>query len=543
MTTTPETTTAQESGSQVQSPETQTVQQEVTTEQPNNAAPSTQQGTLAEESQSYFDSEESLSKRINELTSIADTGSSDEVAGAMNELSKIEDFLNKEKEKPKQSQSVVDNQQQPPTQGNQQSQEQVKPKEGGSDTEDKGKKFTISWDGKRIEYNDKNSLLGFNSTGELKSAYLKTKLQHDEEVKSLSDRLRDAEEKLRNTQKPDQPPPVQPQQQQIPQQQFQQQPSTTAPQQVTRPVPPKPPRLSTTDPAMYTEEDLSAINDYQKATSEFNQNMVDYVASLESRQPQIDPSIQKKLDEIEQRQQKADELYNSVKSEKQQLAEEKAENAHWKRFTDFQDKHESFKMPLPPKQMTDAMNKWMDSVAVANGIQVPVQKDRNYMVQRASVVGRYMDGEEAVLQNTQGLPPPEGHETYFKLLELSNDLARYKTSGVLGENATLEDAYMRKMVESGDFDKNLEVIRTNERSQAAEQFANGVQELQQHAVNIDPSQSAGGPDLNELGFSPQDMQWFSSIRPETLLGMKQKNGDDYKKYVAMADKIEKTYAR
>lgn len=485
----------------------------------------TQQNT-AEESTSYFDSEESLKKKIFELQTISRIGNSEEVAEAAKELDKIENYLLDVKNNPteptvERKEPVVD-------------EKSTDQKSGDNSEQTEPKKFFVHWQGQRIEREDGNSLLGYNSTGDLKAAHIKMSLENKAIVDDLIRRLRETEEKLKENQTPQQQAPV-----------MLKPPPQTPVEKTTvvqRPVPPDLPQLSTNDPSLYTEDDIKSLDGYQKATNDFNRKMIDYVASLENRPGQNDESLRQEIEEIKKWRQDNANLFDEIKIKEQKLAEEQADFNHWKKFSDFIDKHKSFETPLPPKQMRDKMNDWMDTIALANGIQKPVTgADDNYMIQRAGVVNKYLNGDQVVLQNAAGYKPPDGHEQYFRLCELNSALKTYVDNGVFGKNATLEDAYLRMKADSGEIETDIETMRANERAKAAEQFASGVDELQQTAVNVDPSTSSGGPDLNELGIQSSDLRWFASIGEEKLQELQSKNPDDFKKWHVIANKIQSKY--
>ena len=65
--------------------------------------------------------------------------------------------------------------------------------------------------------------------------------------------------------------------------------------------------------------------------------------------------------------------------------EEEADRAHWQRFTDFQDKHDSYKTPVHPKEMNEKMVKWIGDITRANGGNPENNADR------ASAVAGYVD--------------------------------------------------------------------------------------------------------------------------------------------------------
>lgn len=520
--TTPEDATAQLSGNQVSS--------EIQPQQTSTIVEDSK-GTGAEETQSYFTSEETLKSKINELTKIAETGNSEEITKAMDELGHIEDVLTRSKDQSVQPAEIETQSQKPHTETKPQEIPEKKPEETGD-----AKKFSVYWQGQKVEREDTNNLLGYKSTGDLKQALVKAQLRLDElnsHSSNLTNRLRDAEEKIKAySQKPVQP------QTQTPQQILQPSPQSS----VTRPTPPKAPILSTSDPTLYTDEDISAVEEYQKATNDFHQKLLDYVASLENRPMQSNDLVKKELEKTDARLARIEKSQEVLDAEKRRLDEEKADFDHWKQFSDFQDRHPSLKTSIPLKQLNDVMGEWMDSVAAANGIKPP-QNDSEYpeySKRRSQVITNYLQNDSNTIQNAQGFKPPEDYLTFFKLLEINLARKKYKDRGL---DADLHQSYVLMKDESGEIEQGLDTIRVDERTKAAEQFANGTQELQQHAVNIDPNQSAGGPDVNELGITSQDLKWFMSISAEKALDLKHKNREQFDKWNAIADRIEKKYAR
>lgn len=510
--TTPEKDTAQTSG--VQGNAASQPQQPVVT------AP--EKPTETPELPTYYSSDNSLKGRITELTKIAESGTNADVENAMKELESIEKHLKGVKEKPVESA--------PPSGSDQVDHPDIK---------GEAKKFFVQFNGERKEFDDPDSWLGHRNPGKLKEAALKTRLEleeHKNRTTELARKLQEADELIRTLKA--QPQPATPAAPQAP-------PTPQPYLNVQRPVPPERPKLSTTDPDLYSAADIKALGEYDDKVNDFNKKIVDYVAALESRPAQTEAAVRAELAKMEKWIKENDDLIKYSKSERARIEEEKLDNAHWKRFTDFQNKHKVFETPVEIRKMNDIMNSWMDSVAFANGIKLPQSgiPDDDYMYKRAQVIGKYLNGDDSVVKNAEGHTPPEGHEAYFKMLQVNNAYKRFVDEGRLGKNAPLEDAYLILKAESGEFEDDLETIRTTERVNAAQQFANETQKLQQTAVNIDPSHSAGGPDVNELGIPSTDLKWFSSIKRDRLLDLKARQPDLYAKYQAIAAKIEEKFGR
>ena len=484
--------------------------------------------TSTDESQkSYFDSPETISTRINELTHIAETGSETEIADALREMDEIETRLsNPPEEDTKPPKPPADSQDETASET--------------STSDEATKKFRVYYNGEAVEVDDKNNLLGRKNTGDLKAAFVKEQLRAKEiekENADLATRLREVEAKL----KAPTPAPAKAE----PPREVR----TPAPQVAVsmkpKPVAPEPPNLSTNDPTLYTEADIAAIGTYQADTAKFNKEISDYVDYVASRPPQIDPILKSEIEALKQNQQANSSVISQVEQERRNLAEEKADVAHWRTFSDFQDKHEVFKTSVPPKQLNSDMNAWMDKLAAANGVPRPVNGSNDpgwngYLTQRAGVIERYQDGDSTVLKNAEGIDPPEDHDKFFKLAELNHMLDVYKNKGILGENATLEDAYLRTKSDSGELANAIESVRVDERVSATTEFANNIENIQKEATGVDPASSANGPDLTAYGVPKADMEWFARVskNPDNIHTMKSKDPDTYKKWLSIANRIE-----
>jgi hypothetical protein len=496
-----------------------------------------QQASNDSQVEDYFNSDSSLRSKIGELTRIAEGGNQEEVAKAMDELSHIETVLEEMKSKGAKTlndQTTANNQITPLANQDIDSDSNTNANEP--------KKFSVYWQGNKIEREDPNSLLGYKSTGEIKAALIKAQLQlqhNDSRTVELTNQLKELQAKLNSYTQPK------------PQTHNTQNTYRATPSQpivsyapLARPIPPQRPILSTNDPSLYTEDDIKKMDDYTKSSNDFYNRLVDYVANIELRsKPTIDP-LKNELSDIKSRLSQYDEERRILQEERQRLIDEKNDNEHWKQFDDFQNKHKTFKTKLPVKELNEAMNKWMDSIAEANGVHRSDNNGdiSNYFAQRANVVTKYMSNDSQVLQNAQGINPPEDYQTFFKLLDVYHQLNTYRDNTILGQNASLHDAYLRMKDDAGEITDSINAAILNERSNAAQQFATGVQQLQQHAVNIDPKQSAGGPDINSLGIPTADLNWFTTVTPDKLHDFKYRNPDLFNKWNAIADKIEK-YSR
>jgi len=412
-------------------------------------------------------------------------------------------------------------------------------------------KFFVTFHGKRVERDDKNKLLGHENTGALKAAYVKRDLQyedlrkrHDDEVAELNRKLREAETKLSGgatatpTPKPQPslapPPPTS-------------RPPLRAPE---KPVFPEPPKLSTTDPVDYTAEDRQKLDTYSRQQYEASKKMTQYIDYIEKKPGSLPEEVQSELTELRQWREKAQGVLQKVESNEATRAQQDSEKAHWGRFAGFQAKHKTFETPKPLQDLHGPIVGWMRNVASANGIEAPAGERndadpewKTYLANRADLIEKYLSGDAEAVSNAEGFKPPEGHEQYFKLLEVNNALIQYIGDGVFGESATLEDAYDRMLRESGEFGDRVEALRIEERTAGAKRMGDAIEEFSQSASTIPPEASASAPDDSALGIPKEDLLWFRNVGPTRYHELVQRTGRGDASAKASLDKYNAIVAR
>lgn len=420
------------------------------------------------------------------------------------------------------------------------------------------KLFGVWHNGQRHEIPDEDGLLGYKNTGSLKAALLKQRLlqqDQDTQLVSLRQQFADAQRKIQEFEQRQKAETEQPPAQPAPQ-------GSAAPpkqpepevQKVDRPTAPQYPTLSTDDPLDYTEGDKAALRQYQQDRAQYEQDFEKYIESQLTAQrdvPEIPveklpAEVQAKLRELDEMKQwygEAKPVFESLKSQEQRAREEAADRAHWNRFEDFQKLHpDDFGTPRPIKETRDEVMKWGDTIASANGIQKPLTpwsttdpQWQNYEAQRGDVIRRYRNGDQTVLQNAQGIDPPEGHEAYFKLAELAwvhQDMVQKKR---LAPDASFEDAYWLHMKDTGHMSDALTMARQEAENAGKKAVVDQISESSNSAQNIDPGISAGPESETMYGLPAADINWFSSIGPEELNRL---DAEKRKRYYGILERLK-----
>lgn len=417
---------------------------------------------------------------------------------------------------------------------------------------DESKPFVVYHKGQRIEREDQNRLFGFKDTGSLKAAYVKRELELEETRKLLNEALANAQ---KAPQQPQQPQPQQPNRQTAHQQAIQAaqqaQQQQSAPRRPALPIPPAVPEYSTDDPLDYTDEDRkkageyrNAMKDYSKAVRDYNVQNEAYLNYIEKRPGTLPDEVQEKLKQFDDLQSQLQEINRG----RQEIENQKVENAHWQRFTDFQNSNESFKTPMHIKDMDVKAKDWSNSVAAANGVQMP-QTEENpndpawqaYYMHRADIVDKYLNDDSQVKANSAGYEPPAGIEAYYNMLDLESFRRNKIAEGELGPDATLKLAYVLQQLETGDFEETLNQVRAEERGKAVKATAESINQMNQTATHVNPADVGSGPSLDAMGVSQEDyslLEQFGNLHPDEVHAFERRNPGITKRVEAIARRVQ-----
>jgi len=160
---------------------------------------------------------------------------------------------------------------------------------------------------------------------------------------------------------------------------------------------------------------------------------------------------------------------------------------YWNQVEKFKSDHSEFSFDGSVQGLHNKTQDWMSQLAVASGHRLPpnpTQADIDYFEStKYNLAKQYLSGEQSLV-NT-GVMPPADVDKYFKLSEIENKRSELVQQGLLGEKATLHNAYVIINEQSGTLDKGVEALEVNARKQGANailDMARGHQE--NDAVNL-----------------------------------------------------------
>lgn len=390
------------------------------------------------------------------------------------------------------------------------------------------KRFSVKYKGSPIDVDDPDGLLGFGNVGALKKSKIHQDLyikdledgsarsrsllaQREKEIEDLRKRFADAEAQLKRQPAPRQDPAPQP-----------------AQPKLERPAPPDMPDIPD-DPTDWTEDHqklhkkyLAELRDYPAKLAEYTETMV-RSSQAQPQQPtkvELPPEIAAELEEVRT-------VKKTLEEQKRKLEEEKRESEYWDgSIRTFQNHHKQYATKAPIREVHTQVMSWMDKLATANGIQKPDKPFSSqdvewitYERRKGEITHGYLNGDQGIRENAEGITPPPEYETYFKLAGKVQELTRLKDEyvgrGELGPNVNLHKVYLHHLDETGQLDEDINDLRATERTKGAEAITNALREHQQFATAIPPeaSQTDGLPgDLTD-----DDIAWFYAQSPHTVM--------------------------
>jgi hypothetical protein len=331
------------------------------------------------------------------------------------------------------------------------------------ETEAKDRKFNVKYQGRTILRDDPDHMLGLGNLpavkrklimaeeeakliqGDLEDARkfgFSTAAERDELKKRLAENEKLIEDLKKQSVKPAEP----------------------APAAAVAPVAPvvddiEIPNLPDGDPVNWSAEHGTAIKKTLVALHEQNKKLNQAFAQMKAQPAavQATPEFKAELDsikkELAEQKQKNEQLYAAA----QKANSDVAESAFWNQYSEFQTLHDDLGTPKPLKDVHQDVDRWMIKLAAANGHRMPIGGTQEQMKafdnMKRSIAARYLEGDEAIVKQSDGIEPPDGHKAYFAIAELDQKRRQLIADGYLGNKTTLEDAFRFDLMRNGSLDE------------------------------------------------------------------------------------------
>ncbi len=249
------------------------------------------------------------------------------------------------------------------------------------------------------------------------------------------------------------------------------------------------------DPLSWEDEDRAVMEKYYRDVDDYNANLKELLLKKVNTPASAPIAESEELVQIKAKLEKFESVAKSLEQQKEE-ARIKAEEArqkieidnYWNQVEEFRKVHSEFSTHKGSiRELHNNTQEWMNQLAVAAGHRLPpnpTQAEVEYFEStKLNLANQYLSGDQSLV-NT-GVMPPADVDEYFKLSEVENKRLELIQKGLLGEKASLHNAYVIINEQSGTLDKGVEAIEVNARKQGANailDMARGHQE--NDAVNL-----------------------------------------------------------
>jgi hypothetical protein len=265
------------------------------------------------------------------------------------------------------------------------------------------------------------------------------------------------------------------------------------------------------DPTLWTDEDAAAMEEYERKRDEVIKRLIE----MKTVQPQnVEVSIP---DEYKQ-------LLETIKKKEEDLKRYEEEKKYWDGIESFRKMHKEYATVGKDIVTLDKeIRQWLDRLADAAGYYLLPNSTPEAIQQREAIKQQlfdaYLNGDPNV--TSLGVVPPDGYMDYVKLANLDAKRQEFIANGLLGNNATLHDAWVLLQDKEGVFDKTLSKLEADAKAKGVKSVVNTLQQqdnvaktipneygsgdgnveitqdLIQKAVNASPAELAQNPVLRE----------------------------------------------
>lgn len=267
------------------------------------------------------------------------------------------------------------------------------------------------------------------------------------------------------------------------------------------------------DPSDWSNEDAVAFTKWQNDLTDYTTKMTGTVSQLVTRpteaQLEVPEQLTQAISEMQNQIKTVTESMSTMIQERAQLAQERASEAYWNSSRDFQRRHtKEFGTDKDIREVHKDCQQWMRRVAEANGVTLPYnptdEDNRKYTIDRLALVGSYLANDPQVVANCQAFNPPDGYQQYFKMGDLLAARKEYIAQGLLGSNASLQDAWVLQQDKNGTLDQGIQNVEVAAQARGAEAaLRSQTDHQQQDAVTIPPEAAQQG--LAEEGWTQQEI--------------------------------------
>ena len=274
------------------------------------------------------------------------------------------------------------------------------------------------------------------------------------------------------------------------------------------------------------DESIKAWGKFNRESAVYMKKMTDLIKSggtlTREQKAELTPEARQEIDALKTELAQYKDMHTEFKNAKTQNETEKAFTAFWDRLSTFQMQHKDYATKSPLREIEPKFLKFSDDLAEANGIVKPLtaynRKDpawQKFEADSAALVDKYIEGDEAVKQNSDNLTPPEDFETFLRTINLSKKRDDYIAQGRLNKNSTLDDAWHLDLKDSGRFEELVTSIEKDATTKGVKSTVEAMKNVQrEYATTIPPDQ--GGQEIVPGVNSVEEAQTILKSTPQEL---------------------------
>lgn len=391
------------------------------------------------------------------------------------------------------------------------------------------KKFKVQRAGKEIELDDPDGFLGRKSADGLKQSYAHLmphldELRQDnrtlrETAQSVQSKLNAAErerEEMRKQLEAARNRPAPPAVKQETQ------------SQLDLPEPPMSPDDLPADPSSWTEEDYTKFRNWQKETSVYNRKAREALMRVAARPASVATPAPQQPSALSSEERELIEWAKNQKQEAEKDKQRQLDRQYWDGVSQFQNMHADYKTTKDVADAHQDILTFAENLAVANGLRLDPNATPDqvaaYEGTKMRLLKAYRTGNKDVVGTVEssGIDVPQDMEQYFNIAELEQKRREYVSKGILGERASLHQAWVYDMDQNGGFNSQVSNLEVTAQAKGANNVLSALEQQQQTYAHTVPNQTVQQSEAVEnmprdqinrlLSASPQEMMRDPELR-------------------------------
>jgi hypothetical protein len=255
--------------------------------------------------------------------------------------------------------------------------------------------------------------------------------------------------------------------------------------------------------------------DYQVKVESFLSNLKPEVRA------EIPQEFRAEFDSLKTKVAEYEQHFSTAKSQKAKDDADQAVSKMWNARAEFQSMHKDYATAKPLKEIDKELIVWSDRLASLNGLIQPskpfnIQDPEwfNYEKARIELIGKYANGDQKVVESAGTFVPPEEYKKFYAVMELEQKKNQMINEGILGQKATLHDAFVKDFDASGRMAETLSAVEKENLIKGVKGVTQALDDVRNNtAVTLPPEVGGKG---NE-GAST-DISKLSKEEKEKILG-------------------------